>query len=251
VWGWVEQLRVLDKLREHSVREAEQLTEARLLRVRQDELARNLKEREVLLQEVHHRVKNNLQVISSLINMQVRRLEPGPSRDALDECQMRVLAIALIHEKLYQSRDYSEVQFAEYARSLAASVFHTLGVSRSDVALELAIDDIPLGVDRAIPCGLVLNELVTNALKHAFPAGRKGTIRVVLARLAAGRIRLAVEDDGRGLPEGFDIHAVASMGSQLICTLAEQLDAELEVIRGNGATFQLTFSGPAAGAGPR
>jgi PAS domain S-box-containing protein len=241
-WGWVEHLRVLAELREQSVREAEQVTESRMLRARQGELARNLKEREVLLQEIHHRVKNNLQVISSLINMQVRKLEPGTSRDALEQCQTRVLAIALIHEKLYQSKDYSEVHFAEYARSLAASVFHALGVSQSDVTLELAIDDVPLGVDRAIPCGLLLNELITNALKHAFPAGRGGTVRVELARIAGGRLRLVVRDDGVGLSVGFDLQRTESLGMQLVTTLAEQLEATLEVSSAGGATFQLTFS---------
>jgi PAS domain S-box-containing protein len=246
VWGWVEHLRVLAELREQSVREAEQDTEARLLRTRQGELARNLREREVLLQEIHHRVKNNLQVISSLINMQVRQLELGSSRDALEQCQTRVLAIALIHEKLYQSKDYSAVHFAEYARSLAASVFHALGVSASHVTLELAIEDIPLGVDRAIPCGLVLNELITNALKHAFPAQGKGTIQVALSRVDGGRIRLRVSDDGPGIPPGFDIQRATSMGLQLVCTLAEQLEAELVVASEGGAVFQLTFAGSEA-----
>jgi PAS domain S-box-containing protein len=242
VWGWVEHLRVLAELREQSVREAEQVTESRVLRARQGELSRNLKEREVLLQEIHHRVKNNLQVISSLINMQVRKLEHGSSRDALEQCQTRVLAIALIHEKLYQSKDYSEVHFAEYARSLAASVFHALGVSETQVTLELAIDDVPLGVDRAIPCGLLLNELITNALKHAFPGGRAGAVRVALARVAGDRLRLVVSDNGVGLPSGVDVQRTASLGLQLVTTLAEQLDAQLEVRGEGGASFQLTFS---------
>jgi len=242
VWGWVEHLRVLAELREQSVREAEQETESRLLRARQGELARNLKEREVLLQEIHHRVKNNLQVISSLINMQVRKLEPGTSRDALEQCQTRVLAIALIHEKLYQSKDYSEVRFAEYARSLAASVFHALGVSQSEVALELAIADVPLGVDRAIPCGLLLNELITNALKHAFPAGRGGAVRVELSRVPGDKLRLVVKDNGIGLPAGFALRRTESLGVQLVTTLAEQLDASLEVASNGGAMFQLTFA---------
>jgi two-component sensor histidine kinase len=233
---------VLAELREQSVREAEQVTESRVLGARQGELARNLKEREVLLQEIHHRVKNNLQVISSLINMQVRKLEAGSSRDALEQCQTRVLAIALIHEKLYQSKDYSEVHFAEYARSLAASVFHALGVSETQVTLELAIDDVPLGVDRAIPCGLLLNELITNALKHAFPGGRAGAVRVELARITGDRLRLVVSDNGVGLPAGVDIQRTGSIGLQLVTTLAEQLEATLEISGDRGATFQLTFS---------
>jgi PAS domain S-box-containing protein len=213
------------------------------LAAKQVALGQSLKEREVLLQEVHHRVKNNLQVISSLINMQVRKLEHGSTRDALVECQTRVQTIALIHEKLYQSQDYSQVRFADYARSLAANVFHATGISPADVVLELAIDELPLGIDRAIPCGLVINELITNSLKHGLKDGRAGKIRVELKRTDDAKFRLTVQDDGIGLPVGFDIHKAESMGLQLVCTLCEQLDATLVVTSENGAAFQLTFAG--------
>ena len=248
-WLWVEHLRIVAALRDSETRQGALLGELRAInadlesrvRARTAELSGTLREREVMLQEIHHRVKNNLQVISSLINMQVRRLDPGATRDALDECQTRVLAIALIHEKLYQSKDYSHVQFAEYARSLASNVFHASGISQQHVALELAIQDVPLGIDRAIPCGLVINELISNALKHGFKHGRAGTIRVALTALE-GALQLTVSDDGAGLPAGFDIHALASMGLQLVCTLAEQLEATLVVDGSHGASFQLTFA---------
>jgi two-component sensor histidine kinase len=204
-------------------------------------LTASLREREVLLQEVHHRVKNNLQVISSLISMQVRKLEEGVSRDALAECQTRVQAIALIHEKLYQSKDYAHVPFSEYARSLAGNVFHASDLPNTGISLDLAIDDVALPVDEAIPCGLVLNELITNALKHAFKGRRTGTIRVELTKIADGRLRLAVKDDGVGLPRGFDVKTSESLGLQLVCTLSEQLEAELDVNGKVGAAFQLTF----------
>ncbi len=211
------------------------------LRAREVLLTQHLKEREVLLQEIHHRVKNNLQVISSLINMQVRRLEPGTSRDALVECQTRVLTIALIHEQLYGEKNYAQVRLDQYVRSLAASVVHAVGAS--GVSLELAIDDVGLGIDRAIPCGLVINELLTNALKHAFPDGRRGALRVALGRHDGQRLRLTVSDDGIGLPVGFDLNRTTSMGMQLVRTLATQLGAELAVTRGLGTTFQLIFEG--------
>jgi PAS domain S-box-containing protein len=220
------------------------ITERRLkdeeLRSRQAQLTQHLKERDVLLQEIHHRVKNNLQVISSLINMQVQRLEPGASRAALEECQTRVFAIALIHEKLYQSKDYSQIQFADYARNLAASVFQALGVSGSDITLDLAIDPVPLTIDRAIPCGLLINELITNALKHAFAGGRSGTIRVGLTRIE-DKLRLEVRDNGVGLPPSWDAYKMESMGLQLVTTLAEQLDGVLTVEGRGGAAFQITF----------
>src|SRR6266516_2139257 len=208
---------------------------------RSEALTASLKERDVLLQEVHHRVKNNLQVISSLINMQVRRLEAGTSRDALEACQMRIQTIALIHQTLYQAKDYARVPFSEYAQSLASNVFHATGVSPTKVSLDLAIGDVALPVDKAIPCGLLLNELITTALKHAFTDGRSGTIRVAFGRIEGGRLRLTVSDDGVGLPQGYDVRNSESLGLQLVCTLSEQLNAELEIDGRQGASFELTF----------
>jgi two-component sensor histidine kinase len=204
------------------------------------ELVAALREREVLFQEVHHRVKNNLQVISSLLNMQLRSLGEGASRDALMGCQTRVQAMALIHEKLYQSKDHARVPFSEYARNLARNVFAATGVSPQGVSLELVVEDVALAVDKAIPCGLILNELITNALKHAFPGERAGTIRVELRQVEGGGLRLAVSDDGVGLPAGLDIQAHPSLGLQLVRMLAQQLDAGLELVRTAGTSFLLT-----------
>lgn len=215
-------------------------------RKHEEVLRQAVKEREVLLQEVHHRVKNNLQVISSLINMQARRLEPGSTRDALEECRSRVNAIALIHEKLYQSQDYANVRFAEYVRSLASNVFQASGVASPGIQLTLDIAEIPLGVDRAIPCGLIVNELISNALKHGLRDRTLGTIAVRFAR-AADRLRLAVSDDGIGLPPGFAIEKATSMGLQLVRTLAKQLGADLTTRSDNGATFELVFPGATDG----
>jgi len=210
------------------------------------ELSTTLNEREVLLQEIHHRVKNNLQIISSLMSLQLRQISDRATREALQEGQARVQAISLIHEMLYQSRDYANVPFSEYARKLAANVFSMVGVAADYIALDLAIDDVALAVDKAIPCGLILNELITNALKHAFPNGRHGTIRVALARTGNGKLQLSVEDDGVGMPAGFDIHQTHSLGVHLVATLAEQLGAELEMARDRGTFVKFTF---AAGKG--
>ena len=210
------------------------------LRLANVNLTATLQEREVLLQEIHHRVKNNLQVISSMINMQVRRIAEGASRDALLECQTRVQAIALIHEKLYQSDDYSRIPFADYARSLTKSVFEGSRSVVGSVSLDLAFEDVALTVDKAIPTGLILNELVTNALKHAFPEGR-GVLRVELGRSADGQITLLVKDDGVGLPPGFDIRKSKSLGLHIVSTLAEQLKATLGVSSEAGTSFRLTF----------
>jgi two-component sensor histidine kinase len=162
---------------------------------------------------------------------------------ALEECTMRVQAIALIHERLYQSKDYANVPFADYLTALCNNVFLATGVCESAVRLELAIQPLEIGVDRAIPCGLILNELITNALKHAFPDGRRGVVRVEFGREAAGAIAFSVRDDGEGFPRDFDVWKSESMGMQLVCTLVEQLDAELEVSRHGGTSFTVRFGG--------
>ncbi|MGH8178666.1 MAG: sensor histidine kinase [Steroidobacter sp.] len=201
-----------------------------------------LRERDVLLQEIHHRVKNNLQVISSLISLQLGRMEPGGSYDALQECSLRVLAIAHIHEQLYLSQDFSRVPFSDYAQSLAAIVFRTTGVSSERVRLDLVLQPVSVAVDAAIPCGLILSELITNALKHGFPQGRSGCISIELRQTDRNRLFLAVSDDGVGLPEGFDPAHCDSLGMQLIQTLAAQIGGEFSVQDGGGgARFQLIF----------
>jgi PAS domain S-box-containing protein len=205
------------------------------------DLRASLREKEVLLQEVHHRVKNNLQIISSLINMQLRRLKDSSSRETLEQCQNRVQAIALIHEKLYRSKNLTSVPLPEYVRSLASDIHTAANVPATTVSLELAIADIALPIDTAIPCGLILNELITNALRHAFPDGRQGAIRISIELLDASRLRLAVADNGIGLPAEFDIRRCQSMGLQLVNMLAGQLGAQLEVDIRGGASFQLTF----------
>ena len=202
------------------------------------ELRAALADHQVRLREVHHRVKNNLQILSSLISMQLRALPEGAGRDALEECQTRVQAIALVHEQLGVENDAS-VPFSQYARSLAESVFAATGLSPSQVSLALSIeDDVVLAVGKAVPCGLVLNELVTNAARHAFRDGRRGTIYVELERVEPGGLRLVVADDGAGLEMG----TRTRLGLRLVRMLAEQLEARLEVESGRGTCFRLTVA---------
>ena len=198
-----------------------------------------LHDRDLLLQEAHHRVKNNLQVISSLISMQARAVGASASRDALEECRTRVQTIALIHEKLNQSQDFARLPFSEYARDLARDIFKAACVSPCRISLELAVEPVALAVDKATPCGLILNELITNALRHAFPDGRAGTVRVELAPAGAG-LRLSVRDDGIGLPEGLDPARSSSLGLQIVHTLVKQLHADLEVEVAAGTCFRIT-----------
>lgn len=200
-----------------------------------------LREREAMLQEIHHRVKNNLQVISSLINMQIRTLSDALSCAALQECRSRVQTMALIHEKLYESKDYSRVRFSDYAKSLAEQVIRAGGVSATALALDLDMEELSLAVDRAIPCGLILNELLTNALKHAFPNLAAGTVRVELRKLGEHQAVLSVGDDGIGISPDFDPQKSTSLGVQLVITLVEQLGGSLEIVRQPGTTFRVIF----------
>jgi len=211
------------------------------VRARTAQLSTMLEEREVLLQEVHHRVKNNLQVISSLISMQIRRLPGGANRGGLAECKARVEAIALIHEKLYQSSDYTRVPFSDYATSLVGQIFHATGLAPENITFGVDIESIALPVDKAIPCGLILNELISNALKHAFPGDRHGSVRVELRRTSARDVRLAVSDDGVGMTSSADPRRSASLGMQLVVTLVAQLGGLLEVVQRDGMSFQITF----------
>jgi two-component sensor histidine kinase len=204
-------------------------------------LAATLHERDVLLQEIHHRVKNNLQIIISLINMQMRKLAEPQSREVLNECKTRVDAIALIHEKLYQSTDFSSVPFASYARGLITTISQATGLSFDRVAVELAIDELALPVAQAIPCGLIINELVTNAIKHAFPGERTGTIRVALARADARTLRLDITDDGIGMPEFIANAERESIGLHLVVSLADQLNGKLQVVTERGVAVTLEF----------
>jgi PAS domain S-box-containing protein len=200
-----------------------------------------LKERESLLQEVHHRVKNNLQVISSLINMQIRGLKDTSSRMALSDCQTRVQTMAQIHEMLYQSKNYAQVPFAKYAKDLTARVLSASGDALSAVSLQYELEDMSLPVETAIPCGLILNELVGNALKHAFPGGATGTIRVGLRTLPDRLISLSVSDDGIGIAHELNIRKLNSLGMQLVETLVGQIEGHLEIVRHQGTTFRITF----------
>jgi PAS domain S-box-containing protein len=208
---------------------------------RSSALAVALEEKEVLLREIHHRVKNNLQLISSMLSMQARQVAQDVVRDALVECQDRVQTIALIHERLYQSSDFAHVPFRAYAESLLAYIFNSARVGNHRLALKVEIDDIQLPLDRAIPCGLILNELTTNALKHAFPAGRSGEISIALKQLGDRRLSLVVRDDGIGLAPTIDPQKTTSLGLQLVATLADQLEADLRIERDRGSAFVMTF----------
>jgi two-component sensor histidine kinase len=207
----------------------------------QAELEDSLHEKDVLLQEVHHRVKNNLQLVSSLLNLQLARVPNGESRTVLEECQGRIHAVAIVHEAIYSARDYARVPIVNYVRALASGISHAVGAAGRGIEIELEIGDETLAVDKAIPCGLILNELISNAVKHAFPRGRSGIVRVLASMTPDSKMEVIVADDGVGVPENFSPEDYASVGMQVVCALVEQLDGTLQVTREGGAQFRLTF----------
>ncbi len=206
-----------------------------------DQLRTSLDEKEVLLKEIHHRVKNNLQVISSLLNLQSSYVRDEGDMEIFRESQNRIRSMALIHEKLYQSGNVSLVDFPQYARSLANTLFRSYRSADSKVSLEVDFGDVSLGIDAAVPCGLIINELLSNALKHAFPGNRGGKVVLGLRELG-GKTRLTVKDDGIGVPGSVDVAKPDSLGLQLVNTLVAQIGGVLEVDRSNGTEFRIAFN---------
>jgi two-component sensor histidine kinase/CheY-like chemotaxis protein len=203
-----------------------------------------LKEKEVLLKEVHHRVKNNLQVISSLLKLQSQQIKDEETLEMFNDSRNRVRSMALIHEKLYRSKDLASIDLNGYIQDLIGGLFQSYGVRSKNIILKKDVERIALGVETAIPCGLIINELISNALKHAFPGDRKGEINITLQRLDDDKIKLTVSDNGIGIPEKIDMGNIESLGLRLVRILSEdQLKGKLNLDRTNGTLFQIEFGG--------
>ena len=212
-------------------------------RKRAEEQIRNsLAEKEVLLKEIHHRVKNNLQVVSSLLSLQSGDPKLEPLRELFIESQNRVKSMALIHEKLYLSADFSNIDFADYIESLARNLFHSYGANPERISLTIEVD-VELDIDHAIPCGLIINELLSNALKHAFPNERHGGILLRFRRRGRAFI-LDFSDDGIGLPPGINFRETESLGLQLVTTLTSQIGGKIERLPMEGTGFEISFEAP-------
>ncbi len=213
----------------------------------EETLRGSLVEKETLLREIHHRVKNNMQVVSSLLSLQTSNVQDQQHRVLFEECQTRVRTMALIHEKLYSTGNLASLDGAEYLRDLLKMLARSYLPSRSDVNIDLEVEPLVLDIQVAIPVGLILHELVTNALKHAFAASRAGgTLRVSFARAADGRLRLEVGDDGPGLPRDFDPARARGLGFRMVQNLVRQLDGELTVHGSGGARFVVEFASAAS-----
>ncbi|XZO04144.1 MAG: PAS domain S-box protein [Microcoleus sp.] len=211
----------------------------------ESKLLASLKDKEVLLKEIHHRVKNNLQIISSLLKLQSGYIKDREALTMFIDSYNRVRSMALIHEKLYQSQTLAKIDAADYIRNLTANLFQSYTVTDTKIQLQVEIDRIELDIDTAIPCGLIVNELVSNCLKHAF-YGKNGHIHIKFVYHHSPEFLLMVRDNGVGLPPDFDIEESDSLGLQLVYNLSEQLGGELEISTECGTCFQITFDLPKA-----
>ncbi len=228
----------------HAVGMVRDITQRKLSEKR---ILSSLEEKELLLQEIHHRVKNNLQVISSLLDLQLGYHDDTLLKNIFNEIKNRVKSMALVHEKLYLSKDLSKVDFHDYLTTLINNLYRSYSVNPAKIRLELEIENVFLGIDTAIPCGLIVNELITNALKYAFPGERTGEVRVMLRRTdeglkEEGEYELTVKDNGVGIPQEVDLNDTKTLGLYLVTTLVEhQLRGSINLKREGGTALYMSF----------
>jgi PAS domain S-box-containing protein len=205
------------------------------------QLLKSLNEKEMLLKEIHHRVKNNLMIISSLLNLQSRYIKDEESKNIFKESQNRTRSMALIHERLYQSTDLKRIDFGDYIQTLANELFHTYVMDTSLIKLNVDVDNVMLDINTSIPLGLIVNELVTNSLKHAFPPGKTGEINIKFDTTDT-KYQLLVKDNGIGFPKDIDYKNTETLGLRLVTSLTEQIDGEIEFSNSPGTSFKIIFT---------
>jgi two-component sensor histidine kinase len=208
----------------------------------------SLAEKEILLKEIHHRVKNNLQIIISLLNLQLRKIKDEDIRNLIRSSQNRVKSMAIIHEILYKSEDLGKLVFSEYVNSLIKQLLISYGVSQSQLNIDIKVDKINLDMNTAIPCGLIINEVVSNSLKYAFDFNKKNKtgseerrISIELHPISKKKFELKLSDNGQGIPVDFDMENSTSLGLHLVKSLTEQINGQLEIDRDNGTHYKITF----------
>ena len=209
----------------------------------EEQLKSSLREKEILLSEIHHRVKNNMQIITSLLRLQAGKIENKQLAGAFKESETRIRSMALIHERLYQTKDFTTIDFSKYGNSLGKDLYRSYGINGEKVKLKMEIENVFLGLDNAIPCGLIINELISNAMKYAFPKDREGEIKVLFRPMNQDEFELAVSDDGIGIPAEIDFREAETLGLQLVHILAEdQLEGSIALDRDGGrTTFRIRF----------
>ena len=208
----------------------------------EDELRKSEERNRTLVKESHHRVKNNLQVISSLLNLQAQNIADETLLAVLQDSSNRVQSMSLIHERLYQSEDLTQIDLADYIRTLSEELVRSYHVATDALSFEFQFEEVMLGIDAAVSCGLIVNELVTNAFQHAFAAGQKGTIGIGLQTNQEDQITLTVWDDGRGIPPEMDFFQTESLGLKLVMNLVKQLNGKIDINRKDGTKFEVVFS---------
>lgn len=206
----------------------------------EDKIKASLEEKEILLKEIHHRVKNNLQIISSLLDLQKGYIKDNqPAVNVLTESQNRVLSMAMIHEMIYQSEDLNQINISEYIRSLISNLFHSYG-GQSTITSLLTVEQIYLNIETAIPLGLIITELITNSLKYAFPKDKNGEIAVNLTN-KDGKYELIISDNGVGMPDEINFNTVTTLGLRLVKSLSNQLDGKIKIDKANGTQYNIIF----------
>lgn len=204
------------------------------------ELKQNIKQKDVLLKEVHHRVKNNLQIINSMLKLQANHINDQETVFQLNECQDRIKSMSYIHESLYQTNDIELIDFSTYIPKLVNSLMHTYGKSHQQVKIVYDLDLVELNIDNSIPCGLIINELVSNVFKYGIPEKSKGILTFIL-KCKNNEVLLSISDNGQGMPPNFDINNSNSLGLQLVNALINQLEGEVKISNQNGLSYQITF----------
>ncbi|MBM3213257.1 PAS domain S-box protein, partial [Candidatus Poribacteria bacterium] len=212
-----------------------------------EQIKASLEEKEILLREIHHRVKNNLQIICSLLYLQSRNIINKEAIELFDDARNRIISMSLVHERLYQSHNLSKLTFSDYIKNLTSSLFRTYGITPDFISLKLDLEDISLNIDKAIPCGLILNELITNSIKYGFKNGNggkenKGEIAISFHSNGNNQINLIISDNGSGIPENVDFRNTKSLGLQLVNRLVEQLDGTIALDRNDGTKFDIKFA---------
>ncbi|MEI7594396.1 MAG: PAS domain S-box protein [Bacteroidota bacterium] len=206
----------------------------------EERLKKSLGEKDVLLKEVHHRVKNNMQIISSILNLQASYIEDDKTKEMFQESQDRIKSMALIHENLYRNEDLSKINFSDYMINLVNNLFRSYNIDYNNIKLNLEVEDILFNLDVGIPCGLIVNELISNSFKYAFAGLERGNIFIKL--YTEGEfVNLIISDDGKGIDKKLDIYNTNSLGLQLVTTLTDQIDGKIELTTNNGTQFKITF----------
>lgn len=216
------------------------LLQTRRLSVQVNQL---LKDKEMLMKEIHHRVKNNLMVISSLLSLQSKYIKDEESKELFKESQNRAQSMALIHERLYRSIDMKSIDFADYIRSLTRDLFKTYSTQLGKIKLKMDVENVEIDIDNVVPLGLIINEMVTNSLKYAFPDDKDGSISINFHK-KKDEYQLEVSDDGIGIDPEFELEKSDSLGMMLINSLTHQIGGELELERSPGTTFRIKFKDP-------